>query len=143
MQTDRKIDVLEAEQLADPLDLINLRLPDHMVPTVTVEPRSVLRRREKFAQVPWSWIEKLDGASGQTYAVALRLLFQHWKQGGEGPVKLPNGKLAFEGISRQSKWRALNDLEKRGLVIVERRTRKSPFVQVLLNSTCLKSETAL
>jgi uncharacterized membrane protein len=41
--------------------------------------------------------------------------------------------LKIDGISRQSKWRALNDLEQRGLIVVERRRRRSPLVRLNLS----------
>jgi hypothetical protein len=44
----------------------------------------------------------------------------------------PNGMLKYDGISWKSKWRALTDLERRGLITVVRRRRKSPIVRVLV-----------
>jgi len=46
-------------------------------------------------------------------------------------VKFPNGMLGIDGVSRRSKWRALNDLERRGLITVERRPGRSPIVRLL------------
>ena len=112
-------------------NLDTLRLPDNMVVEARVEPRKVRNRRKKFVLVPWPWIEKLAGTTGHTHQLALRLLYQHWMQGGGGPIKLPNGMLEYDGVSRQSKWRALADLERRGLVIVERRAGKSPLVRLI------------
>ena len=80
--------------------------------------------------VPWSWVERLNGATGQTYRVALILLYMSWKSRG-APIKLPNGMLEIDGVSRQSKWRALADLEQRGLITVERRPRRSPIIRLL------------
>jgi uncharacterized membrane protein len=53
-----------------------------------------------------------------------------WKNRG-APIKLTNGMLRIEGISRRSKWRALNGLERRGLIAVERRLRRSPIIRLL------------
>jgi len=69
-------------------------------------------------------------SGGQTYRVALCLLHLNWKAGGK-PVKFPNGMLGIDGVSRRSKWRALNDLERRGLITVERRPGRSPIVRLL------------
>jgi hypothetical protein len=88
------------------------------------------RRRDQFVMVPWAWIEKLDGATGQTYRVALVLLYEHWRRRGE-PMKLNNRMVENCSISRQSKWRALADLERRGLIAVQRRSKRSPMVRVL------------
>jgi hypothetical protein len=98
--------------------------------TWAVVPRKIKKRRQHFVMVPWSWIERLNGATGQTYRVALILLYMSWKNRG-APTKLPNGMLRIDGISRQSKWRALGDLEQRGLITVERRPRRSPTVRLL------------
>ena len=93
-------------------------------------PRKIQKRRQHFVMVPWSWIERLNGATGQTYRVAMILLYMDWKNRG-APIKLPNGMLEIDGVSRYSKWRALGDLEQRGLISVERRRRRSPIVRLL------------
>jgi len=93
-------------------------------------PRKIRKRRQQFVMVPWSWVEKLEGAAGQTYRVALVLLYLHWKGDGK-PIKLPNGMLQLDGVSRRSKWRALGYFERRGLIMVERRHKRSPTVRVL------------
>jgi hypothetical protein len=92
--------------------------------------RKERKRREQFVMVPFSWIEKLDGATGQTYRVALLLLHEHWRRRGQ-PIRVNNCMVVNVGISRQSKWRALSELERHGLITVERRPRKSPVVRVL------------
>ena len=63
--------------------------------------------------------------------VAHYLLYLHWKGNGK-PIKLANGMLGYDGITRPSKWRAIVDLELRGLIKVERRPRKSPIITLLL-----------
>jgi hypothetical protein len=80
--------------------------------------------------VPLGWLEHLKGASGQVYALALHLLYLHWKANGAS-FKLPNGMLAIDGLGRTVKWRALVELERRGLISVERRPGKSPRISVL------------
>ena len=103
----------------DPFDdLEKLRIPPDQIRTVT--PRKILKRRGHFIQVPFSWMEKLRGASGQTYALAMHLQYLHWKDNGK-PIKLANGMLKIDGIDRFAKWRALPELERRGLVSIERR----------------------
>jgi hypothetical protein len=109
----------------------NLALPAELLPQVwAVVPRKIARRRERFIAVPWSWLERLEGANGKTYHLALHLLYLHWKDRGQS-IKLANGMLRLDGVSRKSKWRGLNDLEKRGLITVERRPRRTPIVRVL------------
>jgi hypothetical protein len=112
----------------DPLDLDNLRLPD--TGQWAVVPRKIQKRRKHFVIVPWTWVERLNGAQGKTYSVAHYLLYLSWKNKG-APIKLPNGMLQTDGISRASKWRALAELEQRGLINIERRRGRSPIIRLL------------
>jgi hypothetical protein len=111
-------------------DLKQHRLTPEMLASLAVVPQKIQKRRQCFVKVPWTWVERLNGAAGQTYRVALCLLYLHWKGRGE-PFKLPNGMLQIDGVSRQAKWKALNDLEQRGLIAVERRRRRSPLIRML------------
>jgi len=121
----------------DPYLLDRLRLPDGIIARRAVVPEKVRKRREHFVRVPWPWIERLDGATGHTYRVALCLLYLHWKGKGE-PVKLGNSVLEMDGVSRYSKWRALNDLEHRKLIAVERRPKRQPIIRLNLLRPCGK-----
>jgi hypothetical protein len=114
----------------DPFDLENLRLP----PEQLFQPRTphrIAKRREHFIKVPFEWLVRLEGASGKSYALALHLLYLHWRHRGK-PFRLPNGMLRIDGISRPTKWRALGDLQCRGLISVGRRPNKSPLIAVNL-----------
>jgi hypothetical protein len=106
------------------------RTPE-MLASLAVVPRKIQKRRQHFIKVPWTWVERLNGAAGQTYRVALCLLYLHWKGRGE-PIKFANGMLQVDGVNRQAKWRGVNDLERRGLIAVERRQRRSPLIRVLV-----------
>ena len=108
----------------------SLRLPDNQIKTVRVTPRKILKRRRNYVQFPATWAERLDGASGQTWHLAWHLLHRHWKNNC-GFVKLANGMLEEDGISRPTKWRALRQLERRGLIAIESRPRKSPIIRLL------------
>jgi hypothetical protein len=114
----------------DDFDLETFLLPDSEV-KLTRTPAKILKRREHFIRLPFGWMERLSGASGQTYALALHLLYLHWKGHG-APVKLANGMLKIDGISRWSKYRALEDLERRGLITVARCLRKSPIIYLAM-----------
>lgn len=90
------------------------------------------RHHRQFVMVPWSWVERLQAAHYiGSYRVAMHLLFQHWKSDGQ-PVKLSNVALARMGVSRDQKWRALRELERLGLIGIERRKRRSPLVTILV-----------
>jgi hypothetical protein len=105
-------------------------LTDDQVRELAIVPRKVAKRREKFIIVPMTWRERLTGAPGNTILVALDLLYLAWKGGKGGPVNLSNVMLRRDGIGRHSKWRALNELERRELVVVERRPKRSPLVHL-------------
>jgi hypothetical protein len=113
----------------DPFDLVNLRIPDEIQVLARV-PAKIQKRREKFIRFPMTWYEALNGAPAATYRVAIYLVYLHWKEGG-GPIKLPNGMLKIDGVTRFSKWRALRDLECRHLITVECRRRRSPIIRLV------------
>jgi hypothetical protein len=113
-------------------DLKQHRLTPEMLAKLAVVPRKIQKRRQQFVMVPWGWIERLaKTASANTYRVALHLLHQHWKNNSR-PFLLPNGLLVMEGVTRFAKWRALAELEELGLVLVEKRPRRSPKITVQL-----------
>ena len=63
-------------------DIENLRLLPDQVRTIT--PQKILKRREHFIRVPFSWLERLDGAGAKVYALALHLLLPPLAQ--QGPA---------------------------------------------------------
>jgi hypothetical protein len=112
------------------LDLKSLELPPELVAKGSqASPIKPKKRRQHFVRVPWMWMEKLIGCRGQTLRVAFVVLYLDWKAKGQ-PVKLANKLPQMAGVGRRAKWRALADLERLGLISVERRARKSPIVQV-------------
>jgi hypothetical protein len=116
----------------DPHDPKALRIDPATFATPHV-PTKIRKRKKDFAMVPMSWYEILKEPlpTGLTVMVALHLCYLCWKNGGK-PFKLPNGMLEYDGISRQTKWRALAVLERRGLITIERRPKKSPIIRLLL-----------
>ena len=114
----------------DPFDdLDNWQLPPMGEARIGTTPAKIQKRRKKFIMVPLGWVEKLEGCSGHTYHVALHLLYLHWTSHGK-PIQVANGMLRYDGVSRRSKWRALTQLEQRGLIIIERRNRRSPIIRL-------------
>jgi hypothetical protein len=91
----------------DCFDIDNLRIDAQALPERrAVVPRKLEKRRRHFVKVPWAWVEALSGASGQTWHLAIQLLYLHWKGKGAA-IKLANGMLKVDGISRSSKGGAL------------------------------------
>jgi hypothetical protein len=116
----------------DTFDPANWQLDPAALPVPHV-PAKIRKRRRQFVMVPMWWVEKLGEAplaTGSTHQVACYLWHLDWKNHGK-PFKLPNGMLQYDGICRQSKWRALVDLERRGLITVGRRRRKSPIIHLV------------
>jgi hypothetical protein len=95
-----------------------------------VVPAKLKRQEKHFVKLPMTWVRRLKGASGQTWMVAAHVLYLNFKGMGE-PIKLANGMLKIDGVPPQSKTRALRDLERRGLIAVERQPRKSPIVRLV------------
>jgi hypothetical protein len=82
--------------------------------------------RRQYVQFPWAWVERLQVVKRiSTYRLALLLVYEHWRTGGR-PIVLSNALVMAEGVSRRTKWNALVELERLGLVRVERRSRRSP-----------------
>jgi hypothetical protein len=106
-------------------DLDRLRLDIGEVRAVV--PEKIKKRRRQLVIFPWTWIDRLDDASGKTWRVAAYVRHLGWKNKG-GPFKLANGMLRMDGVAPSSKLRALRDLERRGLIGVEWRDRKSPTI---------------
>ena len=117
--------------MSNPIDIKALRIDPANLAAVPV-PAKIRKRRERFIMMPMAWYEKLANPAPTcrcTCLVACYLLHLHWKNDGE-PFKLANGMLAYDGISPDSKLRALKDLERRGLITVEWRKKKSPIIHV-------------
>jgi hypothetical protein len=83
----------------------------------------------KFVKFPWMWQVCLaeNRADGSTYRVALYLLN---KASFSGVVPLGNRVLEKHGVSRASKWRALEHLRNAGLIAIEERSGRPPLVKV-------------
>jgi hypothetical protein len=107
----------------------NLRMEANEVRAVV--PRKIKQRREHFIQVPGIWKERLTKVKYiSTYRVALHILMRDFETRGK-PFTLSNGALALENVPRWEKARALSELEAAGLIMIERRNRKSPQITVL------------
>jgi hypothetical protein len=106
------------------------RLNPDTLARLAVVPRKIQKRREQFVMVPWRWLDLLaTTSSANTYRVVMHLLYEHWRRNGQS-FPLPNGMLRLGGVTRQAKWRALVELERLGLVSVEKRPNRSPKVTV-------------
>jgi hypothetical protein len=121
-------------------DLTNLRLTPEMAAAMEraaaakqAEAQSKRKRSgEPFTKFPHSWEARLLQAKRiSTYRVALHLLYLHWRTSGR-PMALSNVAVAGKGVSGRSKWNALTELERLGLIKVERQNKKSPPIRLLV-----------
>jgi hypothetical protein len=83
----------------------------------------------KFIKVPKLWQTCLTDmqADGTTYRVAFYLLDRAtWSE----QVPLGNRVLEKHGVSRASKWRALEELRRAGLIAVQTRRGRPPLIRV-------------
>jgi hypothetical protein len=116
----------------DPFDLEDLRIDPSDAVLVPSAGRAA-RRKLQFIKMPLVWFDRLGSARNTaTFKVALRLLQLHFRDRGR-PVQLGNLALGLIEVSRKQKHRALMELERLGLVRIERRPRKSPIVTTILD----------
>jgi hypothetical protein len=122
----------------DPFDPAKLRIPSEEArgdwrahKEAHKVPRAHKAETLGFIKVPLTWHVHLVHAPGSTLWLAQHLLYLNWKAHNR-PLKLANAGLIGMGMTRFSKWRALRDLERRGLIKVEGDRRKTPTITVLL-----------
>lgn len=88
--------------------------------------------RRDHTQVPRAWELRLLGATRiSTYKLALELLYADWRAKG-GPILVTSRVAKAVKLSPRSKWRALAELERLGLIEITRGPRKSPRVTLRL-----------
>jgi hypothetical protein len=73
---------------------------------------------------------KRSQGDGPAMAMLIEMLRICWKTQSK-TFPLPNGRLAKLGVTRNVKRRVLADLERAGMIRVERPARKSPFVTLV------------
>src|SRR6476619_2593250 len=76
--------------------------------------------------IPRAWeLRLLEAKRISTYRLAHELLYLQWYGKGK-PVTVPGEVARAVKISATSKWEALNELERLGLIEVDRKLRKAP-----------------
>lgn len=116
------------QQEDDPFDLKDYAVDPASIPKAKTKPKTWKRH---YVRVPWFWVERLQMTKRiATYRLAFLIVYEHWRSGGR-PVVLSNLAATAEGIPPRSKTRALADLERLGLIKLERHRGKSPRLKVL------------
>jgi hypothetical protein len=100
---------------------------------VVARTRAKRKKVEPFVKVPLWWIAQATKATNTGRAlVCIELLYAAWKA--KRPTfPLPNGRLAKLGVSPDTKGRALHDLERAGLITVERPPRRTPMITLMVS----------
>ena len=89
------------------------------------------KRETQFAPVPLEWAAKVAKRTrSPAFAVKIALTYMAWKAGGP-TFPLTNTLLDRLGVNRENKRRALANLEKNGIIQLERRGRRAPIVTML------------
>lgn len=90
------------------------------------------RKVEPFVRVPLWWVTAASKATQDPgMLVCIELLYASWKTR-NSTFPLANTRLARLGASREVKRRVLRDLERAGLIVVERPQRKTPIITLML-----------
>jgi hypothetical protein len=93
--------------------------------------RSSDEQKDPFVKLPLWWANAAAKATKTPRAVVwVALVYTAWRKRSL-TFSLPNGQLKKLGVSREVKRRALRDLEKAGLIVVDRRHGKSPQVVIV------------
>jgi hypothetical protein len=102
------------------------------IETVETGVPSKKKKVDPFAKIPLATAGKMFEEIGSAGAmVVVMLLYLAWKAGGK-PFPFSNERLARYGVSRQTKYRVLTELEAAGLIRQQRSgSGKSPTVTVL------------
>jgi hypothetical protein len=86
---------------------------------------------DRFVKVPLWWAEQAAQATRTPKAMVwVWLLHLSWAEH-SNTFRLPSQRLRLRGVSRDVKLRALQDLERAGLIRVSREMGKSPVVTLL------------
>ena len=119
----------------DDIGIENLRVHPRQQSNLEQQPDKLGWQRI-FTRLPREWeLRLLTARRISTYRLAIELLYLHWKGNGK-PITV-SGKVAEAvKICPRSKWEALAELERLGLIEVDRRPRKSP--RALLRHTQAK-----
>jgi hypothetical protein len=116
-----------------------LRLVDYTIrggDIVTVKPLRLPRHTggQQFLRgpIPWQWLATAAKLPGKTFHVAVALWFVAGFRS-KPQVKLTSKLLAGLGVTRKAKYRALERLEKAGLVLLDQVEGKNPRVTIIWN----------
>ena len=123
----------------DDIGIEKLRVDPALMQQVLDEQQARKSKRKGWQRlctvVPRAWeLRLLQAKRISTYRLAHELLYLHWYGKGK-PVTVSSKVAKAVKISARSKWEALAELERLGLIEVHRKPRKSPRVVLLHTQT--------
>jgi hypothetical protein len=105
------------------------RIEIETLKTVASPPRRGMRGdKETFARIPHNKGMRLYGIDGAAWVVLLELDRLIFKAYGRNPVKLGNESLKDIGMPRNTKWKALRQLQKAGVITVVQQGQEATLV---------------
>jgi hypothetical protein len=113
-------------------DVKRLRLSEERFqsPTLKGPPKPLRHRRFLKGPIPWDWLEKAAQLPGKALAVGMALwLWAGMKRSRR--LSLSISSLSAMGVKRNAGYRAMNELERAGLISVVRHTGRKPKVTLL------------
>lgn len=92
---------------------------------ITVETLKPEPASRGFVKLTWTQVERLHRASrfASTAKVFHLLLFCAFKAYNK-PFVLPGNAFSPEGVSRSSQWRAIRELQRLGLISIDKKTKR-------------------
>jgi hypothetical protein len=101
-------------------------------PVAIDTPTTKRKKAEPFVKVPLWWITQAARLTKTpTLLVCIELLHRAWKTKSMS-FPMPNGKLGGLGVGRKVKYRVLRDLERGGLITIERPAGKTLVITLVL-----------
>jgi hypothetical protein len=99
---------------------------DDPPPSPKSKPKPKRAWKRHYTKVPDEWVRRLRKARhpSSTWSLAHELLYLHWKDG-DGPIVVAGKVIGAAEISRRSAYDALAELQRLGLVQVEREPGKA------------------
>jgi hypothetical protein len=123
----------------DDIGIERLRVDPALMQQVLDEQQARKSKRKGWQRlctvIPREWeLRLLQAKRISTYRLAHELLYLHWY--GKGAPITVSAKVARAAkISATSKWKALTELERLGLIEVDRKPRKAPRAALLHTRT--------
>jgi hypothetical protein len=113
----------------------NLRVGQELMQQAMLEQQARKSKRKGWQRLctvlPREWeLRLLEAKRISTYRLAIELLYLHWYGKGK-PITVSSKVARAVKISATSKWEALKELERSGLIVVDRKARKAPRVVLL------------